>query len=457
MSEEAITHPEPRPTLPHMRADGSNTSAGEFFVNKDDSCLRKDRRGRRRVVVTGMGVITPLGLCVDEFWPALVAGVSGADRISAFDASAYPTQIAHEVKGFEATRYVDPKEARRMSRVIHFAIAATREALHQARFEVDRDNGFQVGVILGTGIGSFSTVERECQVLFERGGMKINPFFLPMMLPNMLSGQVARIFGAKGYNSAVATACASGAQAMGEALEAIRRGAAEVMITGGSEASICEFALAAFCVMRALSTRNDEPKRASRPFDRDRDGFVPSEGCGVLVLESLDHALQRNAPILAEVVGYASTCDAYHVVAPEPSGEGAARVMQLALQDADLEPTDVHYINAHGTSTPLNDKMETLAIKRVFGEYAYRVPISATKSMIGHLIGAAGPVEAVACIRTINDGIIHPTINYETPDPECDLDYVPNVAREARADVVISNSFGFGGHNASLVFKRFSP
>ncbi|MGQ9675698.1 MAG: beta-ketoacyl-ACP synthase II [Chloroflexota bacterium] len=450
MSEEAISQPESRPTASSVRADRSDATPGE-----PGHC--RDQRGRRRVVVTGMGVITPLGLCVDDFWRALVAGVSGADRISVFDASAYPTQIAHEVKGFEATQYIEPKEARRMSRVIHFAIAATRQALDQARFEVDRDNGFQVGVILGTGIGSFSTVERECQVLFERGGMKINPFFLPMMLPNMLSGQVARIFGARGYNSAVATACASGAQAMGEALEAIRRGAAEVMITGGSEASICEFALAAFCVMRALSTRNDDPKRASRPFDRDRDGFVPSEGCGVLILESLEHALRRDAPILAEVVGYASTCDAYHVVAPEPNGEGAARVMELALKDAGLKPTDVDYINAHGTSTPLNDKTETLAIKRVFGDYAYRVPISATKSMIGHLIGAAGPVEAVACIQTINDCIIHPTINYETPDPECDLDYVPNVAREARVDVALSNSFGFGGHNASLVFKRFSP
>lgn len=443
MSEEMSTPAEFRATPEAREADGSG-------------CQFTDRRGRRRVVVTGMGIISPLGLCVKDFWESLKAGVSGADRISVFDPSGYPTQIAHEVKGFDPTQYVDPKEARRMSRVIHFAIAATREALDQARFEIDRDNGFDVGAILGTGIGSFSTVERECRVLFERGGMRINPFFLPMMLPNMVSGQVARLFGAKGYSSAISTACASGAHAIGEATEVIRRGAAEVMIAGGSEASVCEFALAAFCVMRALSTRNHEPKRASRPFDLERDGFVPSEGCGVLVLESLEHAVGRGATVLAEVIGYASTCDAYHVVAPDPTGEGAARAMALALRDAGIEPTGVDYINAHGTSTPLNDKIETLAIKRVFGDYAYKVPISATKSMIGHLIGAAGPVEAVACIQTINESIIHPTINYETPDPECDLDYVPNVAREARVDVALSNSFGFGGHNACLVFRRFA-
>ena len=443
MSEEMSAPAEYRATPGAREADGSG-------------CQLTDRRGRRRVVVTGMGIISPLGLCVKDFWESLKAGVSGADRISVFDPSDYPTQIAHEVKGFDPTKYVDPKEARRMSRVIHFAIAATREALDQARFEIDRNNGFDVGAILGTGIGSFSTVERECRVLFERGGMRINPFFLPMMLPNMVSGQVARLFGAKGYSSAISTACASGAHAIGEATEVIRRGAAEVMIAGGSEASVCEFALAAFCVMRALSTRNHEPKRASRPFDLERDGFVPSEGCGVLVLESLEHAVARGANVLAEVIGYASTCDAYHVVAPDPTGEGAARAMALALRDAGIEPTDVDYINAHGTSTPLNDKIETLAIKRVFGDYAYKVPISATKSMIGHLIGAAGPVEAIACIQTINESIIHPTINYETPDPECDLDYVPNVAREARVDVALSNSFGFGGHNACLVFRRFA-
>lgn len=443
MSDELSSRPALHENPSSRKADTSGTAT-------------KDWCGRRRVVVTGMGTISPLGLCVDDLWRSLKAGVSGADRIRSFDPSAYPTQIAHEVRDFDPSKYIDAKEVRRMSRVIHFAIAATKEALTQARLEIDRDNGYEVGVLMGTGIGSFSTVEKECRVMFERGGMKINPFFLPMMLPNMVSGQVARFYGAKGYNSAVATACASGAQAIGEALEAIRRGAAEVMIAGGSEASICEFALAAFCVMRALSTRNDEPTRASRPFDLHRDGFVPSEGCGVLILESLEHAWQRGAPILAEVVGYASTCDAYHVVAPEPNGEGATRVMQKALLDAGLQPTQVDYINAHGTSTPLNDKTETLAIKRVFGDHAYKVPISATKSMIGHLIGAAGPVEAIACIRSINEGIIHPTINYETPDPECDLDYVPNVAREARVDVALSNSFGFGGHNACLVFKRFS-
>jgi 3-oxoacyl-[acyl-carrier-protein] synthase II len=403
-----------------------------------------------------MGTIAPTGHTVDELWHSLITGQSGADRIRAFDPSAYPTQIAHEVKDFDAKTYIDAKEARRMSRVMHFAIASTQQALAQAKLEINDHNAENIGVILGTGIGSFTTVEKEVRTMIDRGGMKINPFFLPMMLPNMVAGHVALYFGAKGYNTAVVTACASGAHSIGEAVEVIRRGAADAMIAGGSEASICEIALASFCVMRALSSRNDDPAGASRPFEKGRDGFVPSEGCGVLVLESLEHALQRGATPLAEVVGYAATCDAYHVVAPDPEAKGMGRVMELAMKDASVKPTEVDYISAHGTSTVLNDKTETLGIKRAFGEQAYKVPISSAKSMVGHLIGAAGPLEAIACVKTMEDNIIHPTINYETPDPDCDLDYVPNVARKAKVDVTISNSFGFGGHNACLVFKRFN-
>lgn len=412
-------------------------------------------RPYHRVVVTGLGAITPLGLNVEEYWYGLRRGISGVGLVTHFDASAYPTHIAAEVKDFDPQRWLEPREARRMSRFIHFAVAATQMALESGHFEINASNAPDVGVVIGTGIGSLNTMEQEYRVLLERGGMRINPFFLPMMLANMGAGQISRIFGAKGYNSTVVTACASSAQAIGDAVEAIRRGAAEVVIAGGSEASLCELGFASFCVIRALSTRNDEPTKASRPFDLHRDGFVPAEGAGVLLLERLEHALERRAPILAEIVGYASSLDAYHVVAPEPEGQGAVQVMQRALADARLEPTDVDYINAHGTSTQLNDAAETLAIKKVFGEYAYRLPISSTKSMIGHTIGAAGALEAIACILTIRDGFIHPTINYETLDEKCDLDYVPNVGRPAEVKVALSNSFAFGGHNACLIFRRY--
>ncbi len=408
-----------------------------------------------RVVVTGMGVTAPVGQTVEEFWRNLVAGVSGVDYIKQCDASQYTTKIAAEVRNFDVTKYVDGKEARRMSRFIQFAVASARMALDSAGLDILNGDGRRAGCILGTGIGSFTSVDKECRIMIDRGGMRINPFFLPMMLPNMAAAQVARVFGLKGFNSTTATACASGAQAIGDAVNVLRRGHADIMVTGGSDASVCEFALAAFCVMRALSTRNDDPRGASRPFDKDRDGFVPAEGAAVLVLETLEHALERGAPILAEVAGFGSTCDAYHVVAPEPAGDGMARCMALALAEAGMHPEEIDYINAHGTSTELNDKTETMAIKRVFGDRAYRVPISSTKSMVGHMIGAAGPVEAVACIKSIQDGIIHPTINYTTPDPDCDLDYVPNLARKAEVRAVLSNSFGFGGQNASLIFRRY--
>jgi beta-ketoacyl-acyl-carrier-protein synthase II len=409
-----------------------------------------------RVVVTGMGAITPIGLTVDDFFANLIAGVSGAAPITQFDASAYPTRIAAEVKGFEVTNYVEAREARRMSRFIQFAVAAARDAMAQAQLNMDGADRHRAGVILGTGIGSFTTVDKEVRVMLEKGGMRINPFFLPMMLPNMAAAHVGRIFGFKGFNTTTATACASGAQAIGDASNVLRHGMADVMIAGGSDSSVCEFALASFCVMRALTTRNEDPAGASRPFDKNRDGFLPAEGAAVMLLETLEHALQRGAPILAEVMGFGSTCDAYHVVAPHPEGEGMAKSMELALQQGGLKPEDIGYINAHGTSTDLNDKTETLAIKKVFGQRAYHIPISSTKSMVGHLIGAAGPTEAVAVIKTLNEGVIHPTINYTTPDPDCDLDYVPNVARRMEVRAAISNSFGFGGQNASLAFRRYS-
>ncbi len=423
----------------------------------DSELATYEMRRRHRVVVTGVAAITPIGLNVEDYWKNLRAGVSGCDRITQFDPSAYPTRIAGEVKGFKATDFIEPKEARRMSRFEQFAIACTKMVIDNSGLRITEDNCFDVGVVVGSGIGSLTTSERECRVMLDKGGMRINPFFLPMMLPNMGSAQAARLFGLKGPNATVVTACASGGHAIGEAVEVIRRGAAKVMIAGGSEASICELGMAAFCVIKALSQRNDDPQRASRPFDKNRDGFVPAEAAGLLVLESLEHALQRGANILAEVVGYGSSCDAYHVVAPEPEAVGISAAMRMALRDAGLEPKDVDYINAHATSTEIGDLSETVGIKKVFGEYAFKVPISATKSMTGHSIGAAGGIELIAAIMTIRDNVIHPTINLEEPDPECDLDYVPNVCREAKVNVAMSNSFGFGGQNASLIVRRYKP
>lgn len=414
-----------------------------------------DLRPRHRVVITGMGAVTPLGNNVDEYWRGLKEGRSGVGRITYFDASSYPCQIAAEVRNFDPSPFLDARDARRMSRFIHYAIAATQMALQQASLAIGDSNRDDVGVIYGSSVGSLTTTEKETRVLVERGGMRINPFFLPMMLTNMAAAQIARLWGARGPNYSTVTACASATHAIGEAVEALRRGAAKVVITGGSEASICELGLATFCVLRALSSRNGQPERASRPFDLDRDGLVPGEGAATLILETLENARGRGVPILAEVVGYGASCDAYHPVAPDPDGQGAALAMQRALDDAGLSPADVDYINAHATSTTLGDVSETMAIKRVFGERAYAIPISATKSMIGHAMGAGGALESIATIMTIRDGIIHPTINYETPDPQCDLDCVPNRARAARVETALCNSFGFGGHNAVLVFRAF--
>ncbi|MBI2304836.1 MAG: beta-ketoacyl-ACP synthase II [Chloroflexi bacterium] len=411
---------------------------------------------RRRVVVTGMGALTPLGLKVDELWEGLVAGRSGVGNITLCDTTGFPCTIAGEVKGFDPRHYMEHKDARRMARFSQLAVAATQEALGQAALNLAGEDRGRCGVLLGNGNGGFPTVEEECQVLFTKGGMRVSPLFMPMQLPNMAASQIAIHFGLQGYNTTVVTACAAGTHAIGEAAEVIRRGAADVMVTGGTEAGISRLGLAGFCTMRALTHRNEEPARASRPFDALRDGFVPAEAAGILVLESWEHALQRGAPILAEVAGYGVSCDAWHIVAPDSDGSGAARAIKLALENAGVSTTDVDYINAHGTSTPLNDAIETMAIKRIFGEDAYRIPISSTKSMIGHSLGAAGGVEAIACVKTINQGVIHPTINYENQDPDCDLDYTPNVARPALVDVALSNSFGFGGQNACLVLKRFT-
>lgn len=410
-----------------------------------------------RIVITGVGVVSSLGLGVERYWRMLKAGATNIDRITHFDPSPYPAQLAGEVRDFDPADWMDAKDVRRMARFSHFAVAAARMALEDAAFTIDDSNANRVGVYLGTGIGSLGGIADEQEVLSERGPSRVSPFFIPSVLPNMGAAQVSRIFGAKGYNSTTVTACAASTQAIGEGLEVVRRGAADVMLVGGTDASICALGLAGFCAARALSTRNDDPKHASRPFDRDRDGFVPGEGSAILIIETLEGALARGARIYAELAGFGASDDAYHMVAPEPEGDGAARAMLAALQDAGIRPEEVDYINAHGTSTPPNDATETKAIKRVFGEHAYRVPISSTKSMLGHLLGASGAVEAVATAMTLREGFIHPTINLETPDPECDLDYVPGTGRSADVRMALSNSFGFGGQNCCLVLKKYAP
>lgn len=410
---------------------------------------------QRRVVVTGMGAMTPLGLNVADFWQGLIDGKSGIGPITLCDPTGLSCTIAGEVKGFEPRNFMDPKQARRMARFSQLAIATAKMAVEDAKLDLSTENPQRIGVLLGNGNGGFPTTEQGCRVLISKGSMRITPLFMPMILPNMAAAQIGIHFKLQGYNSTVITACSAGNQAIGEAAEVIRHGRVDVMVTGGTEAGISQLGLAGFCVMRALSTKNEEPTKASRPFDAERDGFVPAEGAGILILESLEHALEREAPILAEVAGFGVSCDAHHIVAPSADGTGAMLAMQWSLQDAGLKPTEVDYINAHGTSTPLNDTVETVAIKRLFGDYAYRIPISSTKSMIGHALGAAGALEAVACIKTITDGVIHPTINYEHPDPNCDLDYVPNTARGKNVNVVLSNSFGFGGQNACIVFKKY--
>lgn len=412
-------------------------------------------RNGTRVVVTGMGAITPIGNSVSQFWANAVEGQSGIGILTQFDHSAYPVHIAGEVKGFDPEQHMDRRDARRMARFSQFAIAATREALGQAELDLDRVDRTRVGVLIGNGIGGIGDSQEAVRVIDSKGGMRIDPFFFPKMLPNMAAAHVSLMFGAKGYCNTVITACAAGTQAIGDSLDLVRCGRADVVITGGVEAALCELGLCGFAVIRALSMHNEEPEKASRPFDALRDGFVAAEGAGIFIIESLEHARRRDAPILAELAGYGAGNDSYHIVAPCADGEGAARAMRLALEDAGVQPAEVDYVNAHGTSTKLNDASETIAIKKVFGEDAYRVPISATKSMVGHSFGAAGAIECLACVQSIGTGIIHPTINREHPDPECDLDYVPEGARRADVNVVLKNSFGFGGQNACLVFKRF--
>lgn len=411
--------------------------------------------GRRRVVVTGMGAVTPLGTSVDNYWKSLVKGESGIGPMTLSDPSAYPCKIAGEVSGFDPGQFMDPKEARRMARFSQLAVAAASLALEDADIDLSKEDAERMGVVMGNGNGGFPTTEENAKILFERGGMRVSPFFIPMILPNMAAANVSRLYGLKGYTSTVVTACAAGNQGIGEATEAIRRGAADVVLGGGCEAGICQLGLGGFNVIKALSRSNEFPEKASRPFDANRDGFVPAEGAAILVLESLEHAIDRGANILAEIVGYSVSSDAFHAVQPDEDGSGAARAMKWAIENAGLGIEDIDYINAHGTSTPKNDQVETLAIKKVFGERAYDVPISSTKSMIGHALGGAGAIEAVACIKTIINNEIHPTINYNDPDPDCDLDYVPNQSRKKEVNNVLSNSFGFGGQNACLVFAQY--
>src|SRR5512135_444923 len=410
---------------------------------------------RKRVVITGIGCISPLGLDVKETWAALLAGKSGAGPITHFDASQHKTRFAAEVKGFDGVALFGQREARKMDRFTQFAIAAANEAIKDANLTIDDSNRDRIGALIGTGIGGIGTLLENYQTMKERGPERVSPFLVPMMISDSAAGVLAIRTGVRGPNLSIQTACATGTNTAGEAAEMIRRGAADVMLAGSSEASIVALAMAGLNVMTALSTRNDDPQRASRPFDLNRDGFLMGEGAGMLVLESLESAQARGVKVRSEFVGYGTSDDAYHISAPAENGAGAAIAMQLALEDAGLRPADIGYINAHGTSTQLNDKSETAAIKRVFGEQAYKVPISSTKSMTGHLLGASGSLEAVICTKVLNEHVLPPTINYETPDPQCDLDYVPNVAREAHPQYVMSNSFGFGGHNASLILSRF--
>ncbi len=407
----------------------------------------------RRVVVTGLGTVASIGHDVDTFWSSLLAGRSGIDRISLFDPSEFASQIGAEVRDWDPAQHMDPKEARRNDRYTHFGYVAARQAVKDAALDMTREDGDRVGVIIGSGIGGMFTYESQLKVLAERGPRKVSPFTIPSLIGNMCAGLVAIDLGARGPNFGIVSACATGTHAIGEAAHAIRRGDADVMVTGGSEAAITPFSYASFCSMKAMSTRNDSPQKACRPFDKNRDGFIMGEGSGVLVLESLEHAQARGARIYCELAGYAATCDAYHITSPDPEGKGLSLAMRRALASAGVAPEQVDYINAHGTSTPYNDKFETLAIKKVFGDYARRVPISSTKSMTGHLLGAAGGIESVIAVKTIQSGMIAPTINLEEPDPDCDLDYVPNVARAATVRTVLSNNLGFGGQNAAIVFR----
>lgn len=409
----------------------------------------------KRVVVTGLGMISPLGIGVNENWEAICQGKSGIGPITRFDITDFPSKIAGEVKGFNPEDFIDKKETKKMDIFIHYALASGMMALKDSGLIIDESNADRVGVLVGAGLGGLSTIERYHSVLLEHGPKKISPFFIPMLIVNLAPGQISIYFGARGPNSSVVTACATGNHSIGEACRIIQRGDADVMIAGGSESTITPLAIGGFCSMRALSTRNEEPQRASRPFDKDRDGFVIAEGAGLLILEELEHAARRGAHIYAEIIGFGCNADAYHISAPSPNGMGAAKCMEIALKDARINYDEVDYVNAHGTSTPLNDLSETMAMKTVFRDRAKKIAVSSTKSMTGHLLGAAGGVEAIYSVLAISRGVIPPTINYETPDPECDLDYVPNTPREATVRVVMSNSFGFGGTNATLIFREF--
>jgi len=409
----------------------------------------------RRVVVTGLGTLSPVGNTVDEFWSALLQGRSGLGQITKFDTTGYPTRIAGEVRNFDPLNFVDKKEARRLDPYLQYAIASSALAVQDAAIDTGKVDGTRFGVLIGSGIGGITTLLESHRNLLEKGPDRVSPFFIPMLIANMASGLVSMRFGAKGPNSAVVTACATGNHAIGDSFKIIQRNDADIMIAGGSEAIIIPLTIAGFCSMKAMSTRNDEPTKAMRPFDANRDGFVAGEGAGIVVLESLEHALARDARIYAEIVGYGMTGDAHHMTAPDPEGDGAARAMAAAVRDAGLDVSAVGYINAHGTSTPYNDKFETIAIKRVFGDHARRLAVSSTKSMTGHLLGAAGGIEAIATVLALHHGVLPPTINYETPDPDCDLDYIPNQARKQDVEVALSNAFGFGGTNATLAFRTY--
>ena len=409
-----------------------------------------------RVVITGLGVVSPIGIGKEAFWQNLSAGNNGFGKISHFDASKFSSQIAAEVKDFNPLDYFDKKEARRLVRFIQFAVAASQMAVKDANFNITPDNANDIGVLIGSGIGGIGFLEEQAKNLLEKGPDKLSPFTVPYMITDMAAGYTSINLGAKGPNSCVVTACASGTNSIGDAMKIIQRGAAKAMIAGGAEASITPLGVASFCAARALSTSNDDPQHASRPFDKNRNGFVIGEGCGIVLLEELEHAKARGAHIYAELIGYGMSGDASHITAPAPGGEGAARAIQAAIKDANIKPEQVDYVNAHGTSTVLNDKFETMALKTAFGEHAKKLPVSSNKSMFGHLLGATGAVELIATVLSINNGLIPPTINYETPDPECDLDYVPNKSRKQAINIALSENFGFGGHNAVLIVKKYS-
>ncbi len=409
----------------------------------------------RRVVVTGLGILCPVGIGLEESWNSIVQGKSGIGPVTKVDCDGYPSRIAGEVTGFNPADFMPEKLVKRVDPFVQMGIAASRMAIEDAGLDMSEVDATRVGVHTGCGLGGLGSIEFFRDVLVNRGARRVSPFFIPMAIPNMASGQISIMFGAKGPNTVVCTACAAGTHATGDAYKLIQRGVCDVMICGGTESVITQLALAGFSSLKALSTRNDEPERASRPFDKERDGFVIGEGAGILILEELEHALARGANIRAEVVGYGLTGDAFHMTAPPADGEGGVRCMQMALDDAGIKPEDIDYINAHGTSTPMNDSCETAAIKTVFGDHAYKIPVSSTKSMTGHLLGGAGGVEAVFCVKAIEDSIVPPTINYENPDEDCDLDYVPNESRKMELDYVMSNSFGFGGTNAVLIFRKF--